>query len=199
MDTINTNINKARIVGKVVEEFSFSHEILGEKFYTTKVAVKRLSDTEDVIPVVIRERFYNQCITDTYIEVSGEYRSYNYIGEDGKSHLKLILFAKNVEFDKPMQNENEIFLRGFVTKPVNLRTTPLGKTISDICLAVNHNFKISYYIPCIAWGENAYKAQNIKVGTEIELAGRIQSREYTKGDEVKVAYEVSISEINVVE
>lgn len=196
--TINTTINQARITGKVVEELSFSHEIQGEKFYTTKIEIKRLSNNVDVIPVMIRERFYNQCITDTYIEVSGEYRSYNYIGEDGKSHLKLFLFAKNVEYDKPTQNENEIFLRGFISKPVNLRNTPFGRIISDICLAVNRNFRRSDYIPCIAWGANAYEVSDLIIGTEIEVTGRIQSREYVKGDEIKIAYEVSASKITVV-
>lgn len=196
MNTENT-VNKTIIAGRVLEEFSFSHEIFGEKFYSTKVSIQRLSGTEDIIPVLIREEFYKEGIKDTYIKVIGQFRSYNYMGDDNRSHLKLLVFGTNVEFNPQIQYENEIQLRGFVTKPIKLRSTPFGRQISDICLAVNRNYRKSDYIPCIAWGANATFAEQLSVGTQIEVLGRIQSREYIKDNELRVAYEVSISEINV--
>jgi len=60
----------------------------------------------------------------------------------------------------------------------------------------------SDYIPCIAWGRNARFASNLKVGQNVKIWGRIQSREYQKRiDEdtsiTKIAYEVSVSKIEL--
>ena len=51
--------NQVSIVGEVVSDFSFSHEVFGEGFYMLDVSVKRLSDSCDVIPLMISERLVN--------------------------------------------------------------------------------------------------------------------------------------------
>ena len=71
-------------------------------------------------------------------------------------------------------------------------------------LAVNRAYNKSDYIPCIAWGRNARFCQNIDVGTEIKITGRIQSRTYEKKfedgtSETRVAYEISIASMEVIE
>ena len=48
--------NQVTIMGKVATEFSFSHEVFGEGFYMVEVEVKRLSNSEDRIPLMISER-----------------------------------------------------------------------------------------------------------------------------------------------
>ena len=83
------------------------------------------------------------------------------------------------------------------------RTTPFGREITDILIAVNRSYGKSDYIPCIAWGRNARFSEKLKVGDRIRIWGRIQSREYQKkqysGEVVnKVAYEVSISKMEKV-
>ena len=71
--------NRVCIIGEVVSEFTFSHEVFGEGFYIANVSVNRLSDMVDVIPLMISERLLD--VTKDYrgrkIEVSGQFRSYN--------------------------------------------------------------------------------------------------------------------------
>ena len=43
-------------MGKIASRFTFSHQVFGEGFYMVDVLVKRLSDSEDRIPVMISER-----------------------------------------------------------------------------------------------------------------------------------------------
>ena len=83
------------------------------------------------------------------------------------------------------------------------RQTPFGREIADILLAVNRAYNKSDYIPSIAWGRNARFCQNLEVGTEVKIVGRIQSRNYEKKYEdgtvvKKVAYEVSVGSLEVV-
>ena len=48
--------NQVTVMGEIVTPFSFSHEVFGEGFYMTELLVKRLSDSEDKIPVMVSER-----------------------------------------------------------------------------------------------------------------------------------------------
>ena len=89
---------------------------------------------------------------------------------------------------------------GFICKKPIYRTTPFGREICDVLLAVNRAYNKSDYIPCIAWGRNARYAQSFEVGDKVLISGRIQSREYQKAledgsYESRVAYEVSINKI----
>ena len=97
--------------------------------------------------------------------------------------------------DKDTLPVNQILLDGFTCKKPVYRTTPNGREIADVLLAVNRSYGISDYIPCICWGRNARYMGTCGTGTHIILQGRIQSREYNKkvGDQVekKIAYEVS--------
>ena len=94
---------------------------------------------------------------------------------------------------------NEIELNGFLCKQPVYRTTPFGREITDMLLAVNRTHNKSDYIPCIVWGRNAKFAQKLNVGDNIIVSGRMQSREYQKKVEddviTKTAYEVSVSKI----
>ena len=203
--------NRVCIIGEIVSEFTFSHEVFGEGFYIANVSVNRLSDMVDVIPLMISERLID--VTKDYrgmkIEVAGQFRSYN--RHDGtKNKLVLSIFVRELRFleDDEMPEEqsksNQIFLDGFVCKPPIYRKTPLGREIADVLVAVNRPYGKSDYIPCIAWGRNARFAGGLEVGSHLQVSGRVQSREYTKKigeDEVerRVAYEVSVSKIDLVE
>lgn len=203
--------NRVTIIGEVVSEFTFSHEVFGEGFYLVDVSVNRLSDSVDIIPLMISERLVD--ITKDYrgmkIEVSGQFRSYNrHVGE--KNKLILSIFVREIEFieedeiPEEQSKSNQIFLDGYVCKPPVYRKTPLGREIADILIAVNRPYGKSDYIPCIAWGRNARYAAGIEVGGHLQVQGRVQSREYTKRIdeeqvEKRVAYEVSVSKIDVIE
>lgn len=199
--------NQVSVAGEVISEFTFSHEVFGEGFYLLDVLVSRLSNSCDVIPVMVSERLID-IKTDyrgKYVEVSGQFRSYNR-HEDSKNRLVLSVFAREIKITDEENEEskpNYIFLDGFVCKPPVYRKTPLGREIADILLAVNRPYGKSDYIPCICWGRNARFAESFVVGGHIQVWGRIQSREYQKkmNDsefEKRVAYEVSVSKLEFI-
>ena len=86
--------NQVSVIGEIVSEFTFSHEVFGEGFYMMDVLVKRLSDSADVIPIMISERLINvgEDYTGEYIRVAGQFRSYNR-HEENKNRLVLSVFA----------------------------------------------------------------------------------------------------------
>lgn len=200
--------NQVSIVGEVVSEFSFSHEVFGEGFYMLNVSVKRLSDSCDVIPLMISERLIdvNESYQGEYIRATGQFRSYNR-HEEKKNRLVLSVFVRELEFiDEEVENAktNQIFLDGFICKMPVYRKTPLGREIADLLLAVNRPYGKSDYIPCICWGRNARFASSFEVGSRCAIWGRIQSREYMKKLseeqlERRIAYEVSVSKLELVE
>ena len=207
LDKVFTN-NQVTIAGEVVSEFTFSHEAYGEHFYIVNIAVCRLSNSYDVIPVMVSERLID--VTSDYrgcvLQVSGQFRSYNR-HEENRNRLVLSVFAREAvlasQEDEDEQNPNHIFLDGYVCKHPVYRKTPLGREIADVLLAVNRPYGKSDYIPCICWGRNARFADKFEVGSHIQIWGRIQSREYQKKIaedqyEKRVAYEVSVSKLEYI-
>lgn len=206
--TINLNErNSAVISGRIVTEPTFSHEVYGEGFYCFTVSVMRLSNTYDNIPVIVSER-----LTDTseyragrFVRIEGQFRSYNAL--NGGPKLSLMVFVREIDFieeEEHMQDINQVILNGFICKPPVYRTTPFNREITDILLAVNRAYNKSDYIPCISWGRNARYCGKRKVGDNVRITGRIQSRKYQKklpdGTVLdKVAYEVSISKLELFE
>lgn len=200
--------NRVGVIGEIVSGFAFSHEVFGEGFYLVDVAVNRLSEQADIIPLMISERLLN--IEENYvgctIEAIGQFRSYNR-HEGNKNRLVLSIFVREVNFLEEFNDytkTNQIFLDGYICKAPIYRKTPLGREIADLLLAVNRPYGKSDYIPCIAWGRNARYASGFVVGTRVKVWGRVQSREYTKkiNDvecEKRIAYEVSVSKLECAE
>lgn len=196
--------NQVTITGEVASGFTFSHQVFGESFYMVDVLVKRLSNSEDRIPLMISERLIDvtQDYIGEYIQVSGQFRSYNR-HEEQKNRLILSVFVREVSFVEDEiegAKTNSILLDGYICKAPIYRKTPLGREIADLLLAVNRPYGKSDYIPCICWGRNARYAAGFDVGTHIQVLGRIQSREYVKKlseteTEKRVAYEVSVSKL----
>ena len=196
--------NQVSIMGKIVTGFTFSHQVFGEGFYTMELLVKRLSDSEDRIPVMVSERLVDvkENAQGKYVYITGQFRSFNR-HEEHKNRLVLSVFAREFEIVEEVEEEsatNQIFLDGFICKESVYRKTPLGREIADLLVAVNRSYGKSDYIPCICWGRNARFAAGFEVGTHVQIWGRIQSREYVKKlseteVEQRVAYEVSVSKI----
>lgn len=196
--------NQVTIMGEVAGQFTFSHEVFGEVFYMVDVLVRRLSNSEDRIPLMISERLIDvsQDYTGEYIMANGQFRSYNR-HEEQKNRLILSVFVREVEFideEPDGAKTNTILLDGYICKPPIYRKTPLGREIADLLLAVNRPYGKSDYIPCICWGRNARYASAFEVGEHVQVLGRIQSREYVKKlseteTEKRVAYEVSVSKL----
>ena len=212
LETNFADNNHLTLVGKITEEKKFSHEIYGEKFYTFDLSVPRLSGNADIIPITISERIFKEeeLIVGKNIRITGQFRSYNSY-ENERNRLILTVFAKDVEFLENQEEEivaskelvsNEVVLIGYICKLPIYRQTPFGREIADILLAVNRAYNKSDYIPCITWGRNARFCSKMEVGTEVKVIGRVQSRSYEKKHEdgtiePKVAYEVSISNLEV--
>ena len=196
--------NQVSIIGKVASSFTFSHQVFGEGFYLVDILVKRLSDSEDRIPLMVSERLVDvsQDYEGEYIMVQGQFRSYNR-HEEKKNRLVLSVFVRELSFVEEADDSiktNQIFLDGYICKPPVYRKTPLGREIADLLLAVNRPYGKSDYIPCICWGRNARYASAFEVGGHVLLWGRIQSREYIKklGEnetEKRTAYEVSVTKL----
>lgn len=208
MDNINVN-NEASLTGTIEGGLSFSHEIYGEAFYSFVLKVLRLSDICDYINITVSERLIQNMELEhgSRVTVSGQFRSYNNYCDTG-NRLILTVFARDIKkiedesCELDGQNPNHIYLNGFLCKPPVYRTTPFGREITDLLIAVNRAYNKSDYIPCIAWGRNARYSSTLSVGDNIRIWGRIQSREYQKRiseDETvtKTAYEISVSKMEV--
>lgn len=191
-----------KISGTVIGNPKYDHEIAGERFYKTFVAVKRWSGVPDVLPCVIPEVFVGKFYDGCNVSVLGSIRTRNEPLENEKTKLHVFVFAETI-LEYPGHDENRVILHGYVCKEPIYRETPLGREIADAILGVNMGYQKSHYIPCIFWNRNALKASMLPVGSEIELKGRLQSREYVKrfedGDaEIRVAYELSVFSMKII-
>jgi len=206
---IDTNI--VTIVGKIVTEKEFSHEMFGEGFYTFDLEVPRLSNSVDILPVTISERLIVNLDLEKgeYVLIEGQLRSYNrYINDSNR--LVLTVFARDIyvpedeeRLNELLKKPNEIYIDGYICKDPIYRTTPFGREITDLLIAVNRPYNKSDYIPSIAWGRNARFCDRLKIGDHVRIWGRVQSRSYQKkhsDGEVsnRVAYEVSISKLEYI-
>ena len=200
--------NQVTVMGEIISDFVFSHEIFGEGFYMVDISVKRLSDSYDIIPVMMSERLLdvNADYKGMFLCINGQFRSYNR-HEEHKNRLVLSVFAREIDFMEEMEESarsNQIYLDGYICKEPIYRKTPLGREIADVLLAVNRPYGKSDYIPCICWGRNARYASQFKVGERCAVWGRIQSREYMKKldeehIERRVAFEVSVSKLELLD
>ncbi len=218
MDTNYLENNYLTLVGKVTGEKRFSHEIYGESFYVFNLEIPRLSGNSDIIPITVSERLLQE---ETLQEgkkllIKGQFRSYNSY-ENEKNRLILTVFAKDIveleeneveeeenEIVKKETITNEVVLVGYICKKPIYRQTPFGREISDLLLAVNRAYNKSDYIPCIAWGRTARFCQNLEVGSQVKVVGRVQSRTYEKKHEdgsveTRIAYEVSVGSLEVID
>ena len=194
--------NIAELCGAVLSELKFSHKTYGEIFYTFVLGIERRSGYIDEINIMVSERliFDNTPRPGDYVEIKGQVRTYNELSE-GRNKLNVVVFAKEIYMSENFgYNENYVYLEGFLCKEPLKRTSPLGREICDLMLAVNRMYNKSDYIPCIAWGRNAGYAESLGVGTKLSVEGRIQSREYRKKledgtSETRKAFEVSIVKI----
>jgi single-stranded DNA-binding protein len=194
--------NKIYLEGKVISDLEFSHEMYGEGFYNFEFEVSRLSDTSDILVITVSERLIAgiDVSIGSELVIDGQLRSYNKF-VDGANRLILTVFARDIrQLEERGKNPNQIFLDGYICKAPVYRTTPFGREIADMLLAVNRLYNKSDYIPTIAWGRNSRFCKSLEVGDNIRIWGRLQSREYQKkvsDTEVvkKIAYEVSISKM----
>lgn len=198
--------NKVTIAGKITSEFVFNHELYGEGFYTVQLSVERSSGTQDVIPLMVSDRLIdvNKYYIGKSIMVTGQYRSYN-LQRNNTTNLVLSVFVRDLMLldDDSKYDKNEIIINGIICKKPIYRTSPLGREITDVIIAVDRAYGKSDYIPCVTWGRCAKYVSTLNVGDKVKLSGRIQSRQYKKKIseteyEIRTAYEVSVNKLEVI-
>jgi single-stranded DNA-binding protein len=194
--------NSIHLRGHVCQPLQFGHELFGEQFFVTTLRVPRLSGAEDFLPVTLSERLLidEPIAAGSVLCLDGQLRSYNKVVE-GSGRLLITAFAQRLLPEEDDENPNRVQLTGALCKAPSYRTTPFGREIADLMLAVNRSYGKSDYIPCITWGRTARYAANLKIGDKVQLVGRFQSRNYQKqlpdGTVLnKVAYEVSVSRLS---
>lgn len=190
------NFNRVTLCGTVAEAPVLSHVNHDVPFYRFTLDVERLSGQVDRLHVIASAQQLEAVPLaegDT-VSLTGQLRSFNNKSGEG-SRLVISVFARTLEKggDTPV---NIIQLSGILCKTPTARSTPLGREICDITLAVNRRYGRADYLPCIAWGAVAQEVSHLRVGARLTVEGRVQSREYTKttptGVIRRTAYEVSI-------
>lgn len=204
--------NKLTLIGTIREcALMFtSRSKIEEKFYQISLEVPRKSKAVDVVPVICSEKLLYDVNTEkgVVIKVEGKVHTRNYEGADGKNHLNIFAYAKDInnipEGEEINMNEsNNVELEGYVCKDTRSRRTgKTGRSITDIMLAVNRvYYNKTDYIPCIAWGRNATLAGKRKVGDYVKIVGRFQSRQYYKKGVkgTRTAHEISVMDMTVID
>ena len=187
--------NTITLRGSLLQLPEFSHENHGKRFFRFTLEVPRLSGAVDTLPVITEESILQQLDPSggSMITVYGQMRSYNH-RSDGIRHLVIYVFAQHLlcEDGEPL---NEVTLEGPLCREPIYRTTPLGRQICDVMLAVPRGFRRADYIPCILWGRTAQEVAQCHTRDRVRIQGRLQSRIYTKltenGATERTAYEVS--------
>ena len=164
------------------------------------LSVQRLSGQCDDLPVIVPRQLLRACPLGRgdAAAVTGQLRSFNNRRGPG-AKLVITVFARDIAPCDEPYDRNLILLSGTLCKPPNLRTTPMGRDICDLMLAVNRHYGRSDYLPCITWGARACETALWDVGTRVSLEGRLQSRSYIKvldtGAVERTAFEVSVLDI----
>ena len=187
------NNNIVSISGELISDFEFDHDCHNVAMHKAYVSIKRDSGIEDIVPVIAPEDIARKHAAG-FVNVCGDFRSFNHYCDNGRRCVILNIFAQDVK-QCAEDYQNHIVLDGIIVKSPSLRFTPIGRTISDFVLAVKRPYCGTDYIPCIAWGNTAYNIQKCAIGTQAKLHGRIQSRIYAKDGQSKTAYEVSVSDM----
>lgn len=194
--------NEIELMGKVTKSFYYMYNAFGQDFYGVELEVKRSSGTPDYLNCICSDRVIDvsENITGKYINVLGSIRTFNQKDNNG-SHLKINVYVEEMEMldiEGETLGANNGLLEGYICKSL-YRTTPLGRNIDDVVLAVNRNYNKSDYIPTIIWGKNAKFVSGLPIGSKIRVMGRLQSREYIKDEKICTAYEFSVQTLEVLE
>ena len=186
--------------GRLAAAPAFSHNNHGVDYLVFPLSVRRLSGAEDRLNIVASREQLSSLLPEagSSLTVRGEVRTFNNRSGVG-SRLVVSVFARELS-QVEGEDENRLELSGTLCKSPVLRSTPLGRTICDMILAINRRYGRADYLPCIAWGSLAHQCGQMEVGSPLRLEGRLQSRTYTKvlpdGTQERVAYEISVMNLS---
>ena len=194
--------NQVKLIGTVSSNFTYDHSVREDDFYKFYLSIERKSGFIDVIPVIVSSKIFNitEDITESAVEIRGSFKSFNENSLNGRKVI-LYVFAKSIKFTVEC-DYNEVILYGYLCRKPVYRETPLGRQLTDTCIAVNRFVGKSDYLPAIFWGNNAIDVGGYATGTHIKIIGRLQSRAYNKYvddiKETRIAYEVSAKDVEVI-
>ena len=190
--------NLTLLQGIVTAEPLISHESYGQMFYQLPLAVARNSGTVDTLRIILCGKLLEACpvtVGESYA-VSGEIRTYNQ--PEGVPRTIVACYARTLTVGQNL-SVNQIHVNGVICKPPIYRTTPLGREICDMIVAVSRDYRRTDYLPCVCWGSTARTASGLTIGTAISMTGRFQSRAYTKLingiEQERTAYEISVLDL----
>lgn len=122
-----------------------------------------------------------------------------------ENRVKVFIFAELIAVnDPPADPQNEVKICGTICRPPRVRNKKRRGNqkytvmVTDFIVAVNGKSG-AQYVPCVCWGADAKAAAALEVGTNVEIEGHFQSRQFKKyidGKEAPylcTAYEVSAS------
>ena len=182
------NYNHARLVG-TVSKIEKGRVI---------ISAKRLSEKEDNIIVCFPDKeTFPPCDLGDRVVVEGKLRSHRVRVKGNPNKLEIFVAAELFEKTNLTEDENTADITGYVNKTPDLRTTPLGKTITDISVVcqqrvLSNGKLIQDVIPCIAWNNVAeYICSTAKKNFFIKIFGRIEERKYIKDDVEHTVHELS--------
>lgn len=212
-------LNTIGIAGTVAETPEKHHNIYGrEDVYALWLDTARDSGVADRILVLFQGNKINSESLGAYppdafapeelvelirkgsrIEVTGQLQTFKN-RETGRTQL-FVWAAYVAALPEGSQQLNSVYLNAEVLREPVYRETPKGRQITDLALTVPSAFTEGYtcVIPCITWGRMAEWAAYLEPGTAVYLEGRLQSRDYMKGDQVLTTWEVSVSKIHTKE
>lgn len=199
--------NRVLLRGWLKTPIRLDHQTEGSPIYSTKIRVERIPGVEDIIPIYIKESklvfLGKRPKVGDYMEVHGYFHSKDIYEDGGTRKLEHYVYADKFTFSTTtLPSANEIHLTGKLYRTQISRVVRSGDRVLGFLLKVKRKTHKYSRIPCSVWG--IYKTSQIesaKVGSEIELTGRIQSREYIKiedGQEIcKIVYEVSVTDFEI--
>lgn len=191
-------MNKVKLIGNIQRNFEYVYSKNEQKYYSSVISIKRKKDYYDDINIMLSESLITDIneLNNNLVCIEGKVKTKN----TKSKNVNVYVFVENL-IDNLFCN-NELEISGFICKKPTYRLTPNKKEISDVILAVNDESGENYYLPCIAWDDNARYSSTLSIGNQVKITGRIQSREYDKivNNNVikKIAYEISIKEIELI-
>lgn len=207
-------LNSLTLYGKVIsneKEYEFVNK-LGKTmvFYKIMLECIRKKDSEvvDMIPIILGYPLAKTIQVGDLLQVDGSVSSRKAQDDDGKNIIETFVFANHIfkvnedEYEEYC-TRNEHLINGIVTREPKVRQINNHNKIASFVVAIHRTHEnstkvVSDYIQCVAWDSLVNDVENFKIGDEISLCGRFQSRTYTtKEEKTRTIQEVVINEASL--
>ncbi|MCX8074421.1 MAG: single-stranded DNA-binding protein [Clostridia bacterium] len=202
IDIRHTRMNNVNVDGTILSNLEEIKTNMDGTFYTFSIGANRMSDTSDVLRIIIAKETLDSVgyLNSGLVHIFGKLKYFIKNKDCAHASGLYILASEVLKIDSYGKSYlNEVNVKGFILKKPVLRKTPFGRIICDI-LIKTEDFQI---VPCIVWGRNANYISDLTIKTKVEICGRMQSREYQKlldnGEIItNTTYEISANKIRLI-